>query len=416
MRKQFLILILLFQSLILPSVEGRDTTVSGINLQYYHPAMDTFGYFGVEGPRLLAPGRFSFRIDQNLALNHIFLIAVNGTPVDLVDHIATTHLSTAVGISPFLTVGLEVPFHAYLREADFTTLAAFNTWSLGDLRMGLKFRLVEEGERRPGLALRITTTLPTGDEMKFAGTSHMVPGVNLIAGKTFRHWSGAINVGAEFPQQKNILGQNFDDRITYGAAVRIPFAFLDPNLSIIGEVRGHLEPNRLQIATAPVEFTAGLEKKFQNGITVAAGGGGAWNNAIGNPRFRGILSLSYTPAKNPPSEASPSADVKTTVYFPANSKEPTNECLTWIHEAAETLKRNSGTILIEGHTDPRGSHASNLKLSLERAERVRRLLLDAGIDPSRIIVKGYNSDRPVASGKTRETNVLNRRAEILWIH
>jgi outer membrane protein OmpA-like peptidoglycan-associated protein len=290
------IIALLF--LLIPSGSlSQNTGVSGTNLELYRPSIDPFGYFGVNSPRLMKPGQYYFKISQSLTGRHLFQIAVGTTPVDLVDRIYTTNFVGALGVSKFLTIGVDIPIHFHARESDFATLAPFTTSSIGDVRMALKFRLLEEKGKRPGLALLFSNTFPTGDEMKFLGTSHMVPGFELIVGKDLKYFNLSANIGARFPQQKNVLGITFNDQFTYGAAVKVPFGFWDPLFSVVGEIRGHVQTDRAQILTAPVEFTAGLQKEFRNGLTIQAGGGGAWNNAIGNPRFRALFAISYSPPK-----------------------------------------------------------------------------------------------------------------------
>ncbi|MBI2083823.1 MAG: hypothetical protein HYT76_09715, partial [Deltaproteobacteria bacterium] len=283
--------------LLIPSqsLRSQNTSVSGTNLEFFHPSIDPSGYFGVNGPRLMKAGQTYFRISQSFAGNHLFLLGINNTPVDLVDKIFTTTLTASLGINDSMTFSMETPFHLYAREADFNTLAPFTTRSVGDLRMGMKFNLLTETEKAPGVALLFTNSFPTGNESKFLGTSHMVPGLEGIVGKDLALFSLAANIGMRFPQQKNVLGINFDDQITYGSGIKIPFGFFDPMLSVLGEIRGHLEPNQVQIVTAPVEFTTGLQKEFRSGLTANAGVGGAWNNAIGNPRIRGLITISFSP-------------------------------------------------------------------------------------------------------------------------
>ncbi len=70
-------------------------------------------------------------------------------------------------------------------------------------------------------------------------------------------------------------------------------------------------------------------------------------------------------------------------------------------------------VLIEGHTDSRGSKAYNLKLSQRRANSVKQALIERGIDPSRIIAKGYGEEYPVASNLTAAGRQQNRRVEIV---
>lgn len=72
-------------------------------------------------------------------------------------------------------------------------------------------------------------------------------------------------------------------------------------------------------------------------------------------------------------------------------------------------------ILIEGHTDNVGSNKVNDKLSLERAESVKRYLMRKGIADDRIKTKGYGKRKPLASNDTEFGRQLNRRTEIIII-
>ncbi|PHQ24964.1 hypothetical protein CLH62_11430 [Marinobacter guineae] len=70
-------------------------------------------------------------------------------------------------------------------------------------------------------------------------------------------------------------------------------------------------------------------------------------------------------------------------------------------------------VLIEGHTDNVGSAAFNQTLSRQRAESVRRFLVNRGIESSRLSVSGYGFERPVASNDTAMGRQQNRRVEVV---
>jgi len=68
---------------------------------------------------------------------------------------------------------------------------------------------------------------------------------------------------------------------------------------------------------------------------------------------------------------------------------------------------------ISGHTDSSGDAAANLKLSQQRADVIKKYLINYGqINPNRIQAVGYGSSKPIVSPeKTSEHKKLNRRVE-----
>lgn len=70
-------------------------------------------------------------------------------------------------------------------------------------------------------------------------------------------------------------------------------------------------------------------------------------------------------------------------------------------------------VSIEGFTDSVGNPASNQDLSERRASAVRIALIDRGVDPSRLVARGYGEEYPVASNANPAGRQMNRRVEIV---
>ena len=70
-------------------------------------------------------------------------------------------------------------------------------------------------------------------------------------------------------------------------------------------------------------------------------------------------------------------------------------------------------VLIEGHTDSTGTDAYNLDLSQRRASAVEGLLLVQGVDPTRLVTRGYGEQYPVASNAGAAGRQQNRRVEVV---
>ena len=80
---------------------------------------------------------------------------------------------------------------------------------------------------------------------------------------------------------------------------------------------------------------------------------------------------------------------------------------------ATFLKRNTGlTVRIEGYADPRGDSASNMALSLARAERVAQQLLDSGVASNRMTVSAHGESQALAIEGDTDAYALDRRVHI----
>jgi outer membrane protein OmpA-like peptidoglycan-associated protein len=69
-------------------------------------------------------------------------------------------------------------------------------------------------------------------------------------------------------------------------------------------------------------------------------------------------------------------------------------------------------IIVKGHTDNEGDERANQRLSEDRADSVRNMLVAEGVTPSRITAVGLGASLPVASNSTAEGRQQNRRVEI----
>jgi outer membrane protein OmpA-like peptidoglycan-associated protein len=89
------------------------------------------------------------------------------------------------------------------------------------------------------------------------------------------------------------------------------------------------------------------------------------------------------------------------------------ESFAELEELVHYLK-NKDQIKVEigGHTDNVGKEADNLKLSQQRADAIRNYILKKGIQPARVIAKGYGAAEPVADNDNEEGRQLNRRTEV----
>ncbi len=102
------------------------------------------------------------------------------------------------------------------------------------------------------------------------------------------------------------------------------------------------------------------------------------------------------------------------VLFASNQSVLLPEAQTRLNQVADALMQSKQrTILIEGHTDSRGSAATNMALSQRRADAVRDYLVSRGYPSDKVTARGIGPDRPIASNDSAEGRANNRRVEIV---
>ena len=102
------------------------------------------------------------------------------------------------------------------------------------------------------------------------------------------------------------------------------------------------------------------------------------------------------------------AKPETEVFFKFDSSQLSREAKDELRAAAKHAKASpNAKIVIDGHTDPVGTSAYNVGLSIRRAEAARDFLICKGVDKDNIVMAYYGED-----GKLRATHVQDRRVSV----
>ena len=102
-----------------------------------------------------------------------------------------------------------------------------------------------------------------------------------------------------------------------------------------------------------------------------------------------------------------------TVYFEFDKSSLTSKSIQTLKSAVDALNENSTIeVTLSGHADERGTREYNLALGQRRAESVSDYLVLNGIKKSRITVKSFGEEKPLAYGQDEASYAKNRRVEI----
>ena len=103
------------------------------------------------------------------------------------------------------------------------------------------------------------------------------------------------------------------------------------------------------------------------------------------------------------------------VLFPSGGSTLSPSARQALGQVADALAAQpvESKIMIEGHTDDRGSDTANQQLSQARADAVRSFLVERGMPPDRIQAVGKGESAPIAGNDTSEGRATNRRVEVV---
>ncbi|MEO0811377.1 MAG: OmpA family protein [Myxococcota bacterium] len=110
-------------------------------------------------------------------------------------------------------------------------------------------------------------------------------------------------------------------------------------------------------------------------------------------------------------------ELKGTVLFESARSTIRAESKPLLNQVALQILANPQIRLvrIEGHTDDRGPSEDNFFLSQDRADSVRRYLVERGVEPERLVAEGYGEEQPIDTNETAAGRRINRRVEFVIV-
>ena len=270
--------------------------------QRFHPTTDGLGAVTVDTDQTLCPGQFNFGLTLSGAKKPLDMGDIRELKIEkvVVDELYTADLTAAYGITPDITLGLDVPVDYSRDNLNYAEYLRGNTgvrddvFHLGDIRLNAKFRVIERA--RYGLALIPFANFATGDKdfllsegkfgigLKVAGHYDVAKPLTLYANLGVEHIGKFVN--SDDPEY-------YHPWIQYGVGAKYLLPWRKDH--IVAEVNGETSwatPYR-HSTLSPLEFLAAYRTEVARGWTLQAGGGGGLNKGMGAPQWRAILGIAY---------------------------------------------------------------------------------------------------------------------------
>ena len=102
------------------------------------------------------------------------------------------------------------------------------------------------------------------------------------------------------------------------------------------------------------------------------------------------------------------------IHFEFDKDKIRSESFKILDAVVEALKSYPKIKLeIQGHTDNKGRPEYNKSLSQRRAASVVKYLVGHGVDPGRLVARGYGMERPLVGNDSELNRALNRRVQFV---
>lgn len=223
-----------------------------------------------------------------------------------------------------------------------------------------------------------------------------IAGIPLLANWT----KSEVTAGSGFPDFKtNILAGKTDDNILeiigyYHEGEAKPDGFANMGLARANRIKelfhSDVPEDRIRLRARQIDEKDGVRT---------------------NAFLGGALSWKAAGAKAAELEE---LDDRAVIRFPFGStKRITNPQLEeYLIKLADRVKKSGEKVSLVGHTDNKGSEASNQKLGLRRARVIQRYLTSKGVKKSQISIDSKGELQPIASNDTDQGRQENRRTEV----
>lgn len=229
--------------------------------------------------------------------------AVTGERREIVSSQVYAHLDVSAVPLPWLLVNLDAPV-AVLQEGEGP--AAPGSPAFGDLRLGVRARVVGSEHAPFSFAPAVDVWFPTGSEDELTGDGSFRVQPKLTASGRAGPFIYAANVGFKFREYLDTGSLEIGNTLAF--ALGAGFVLFEDHLQLGAELHGggFLASERgddFASSTSPLEALFGAKVRIQD-VVFGVGAGPGLSSAPGTAP-RALFSVAYAPATKPPAEPPP---------------------------------------------------------------------------------------------------------------
>ncbi len=420
--------------------------VVGTHMQNFNPTTSGLDFVSVHSTRTLPKAEFALGVWANYSMNSLPFFKASGVASgqnfsEPNDKLLSGDLNLGLGIFDNWDIGLSLPTVLNQDIDSSTQLGAYDETGLTEIRLNTKYRFYNQDNW--ALAAVGSVNFDRIKNNPFSGTdsgpTFNIEGVFDYVIQPGMLW--AVNLGYRLRDEGQAIANSdvlpLSDQILYSSA----FSYLHTpwDTTFIFEAFGSSFTKNTPLATdrshSNLELLAGAKYQVTPKIATHAGIATEGYHGHASPDLRIYLGMLWMmgPIRERAiiaPEPEPIAVSQTTVIqeeqpteviilssinFHTKLDEMTAASRKDFQPTIEKIKNNTQTlkkIIVEGHTDSRGTDAYNLGLSQRRANSVARVLKEALGAQVQIEGVGKGESRPVDRNDSDVGRAANRRVEL----
>jgi outer membrane protein OmpA-like peptidoglycan-associated protein len=312
--------------------------------------------------------------------------------------------------------------------------------AMGDLRAGMHVPAVAPRGRRPGVGVAAYGWVPTGGEARWSGSPGFAAGAVATLAQELGPIGWTANAGLRVARADDTRN------VRSGPG---PIGGLDVHYSLSDTLAvglGAVVQGTTGFASLPLEADARIRYRVRGGGFALAGVATGLTDGVGASGARAYAGVGYGRRRSDWSPAVIEAPAPTIIHnvtvtpgsldlgeqplaFLAEDRIVLREQI-FFREARTSILADSEEVLravrdvlkehpelthllVEGHTNSRGSESYNLELSEGRAQAVVDWLVRNGVEGDRLLAKGRGESSPLLDDSDPDAMVVNRRVEFI---
>lgn len=284
---------------------GRGASAQPINVERFRPSLDRFGFLGIQGSATPGHLRWNLALWSWYSNRPLRVRFADGTKETAIQHQLTSDLLFQLGLFGRWSLAVEVPLVLHQQGSTTEPLAgrtSFDGFALQDPRISTKIRVLGDktGKNQdkpdgPGLGVFISAPIPVGSADLYASEDQFTFDVHALGDFHIVETGAGLMVGWRYRKNDRDVGvDRLGQELLYGFSIKPPIPKVRDLYGLL-EFRGSTSFRGGSTNTLEGDIGARYTK---NAVTLTAAFGGGLVRGLGQPAFRAIFGVSFSPKTN----------------------------------------------------------------------------------------------------------------------